>query len=125
MYTAFLVVISRSKHGLEEWRNHAKLKQKQKEQMVREHGHQSYPKAIDTAPFATETKDKSSNAGADDDAGDTLVGGEGSKLRAQRYRVGLEEMRKQAGIISKPSSQLQEAERALAEVRSQQNMRRL
>lgn len=79
--------------------------------MVRNHGQQPYPKAIDTAPFATETKEKSVAAG--DSTGDGRAEGQ---LRVQRYRSQLEEKRKQAGIITKPSSQLQEAEKALAEV---------
>ena len=83
---------------------------------MREHGPPVYPKAVDTAPFATETSTGSSLA-ADGDIGD-VTSEEGRKeLIASRYRTSLEGMRKQAGIIAKPSSQLQGAEKALAQVK--------
>lgn len=114
------MVSSRSKQGLEEWRTQAKLKQKEQEQMVQDSGQQHYHKAVDTAPFATDTKEKSvSLAGTGTDDGDSRGAQKGgdNRWRVHRYRVHLEEKRKQAGIISNPSVQLQEAEKALAEVR--------
>jgi hypothetical protein len=79
--------------------------------MVRDFGPHSYPKAADTAPFATQIEDS-----ADHVDGDTVPDSEKRALREHRYRTNLEEIRKQAGIISEPSSQLQAAEKALAEV---------
>ncbi len=99
----------RSKRGLEEWRNQARLKQKQKEQMVQDEGKVSFSQAVDTAPFAT-----GESVSAVVHVQDTTS--VGNEQRVLRYRTDLEEKRKQAGIISNPSSQLREAEKALAEV---------
>lgn len=83
---------------------------------MRLQGQQPYSKAVDTAPFATETKDGSVGAVAQGSEEEGQLRMQ-SRLTVQRYRSRLEEKRKQAGIITQPSSQLQEAEKALAEVR--------
>lgn len=45
----------RTQEGLEEWRREAKELQKQQEMRVIIEGRLKYPKATETAPFATET----------------------------------------------------------------------
>ena len=51
-----------------------------------------------------------------------LIGNAEIDERVQKYMSKLEENRKQAGIISAPSSQLKEAERRLAEVSISNNL---
>lgn len=77
-------------------------------------GQQSYPKAVDTAPFATGSTG-SLPRGLPTDITSKEVA-DTNFQRVHQYRARLEENRRQIGIISKPSAQLEEAERALAEV---------
>ena len=54
-FYAHPIVVIRAVDGLEEWRKEAKEMQRQKEMKVFIEGKVRYPKATDTAPFATET----------------------------------------------------------------------
>lgn len=82
----------------------------------------SYVKAVEMAPFATENIEKQEVSPPPvrplhDDTPDLLH----SEMRVnqqlvQKYRIKLEEKRKQVGIITNPSSDLQAAENTLAEV---------
>lgn len=108
----------RSKQGLEEWRNQAKLKQRLREERV--HQDADYLGAAQTAPFATETNEKPEMVPPQATSSNLL----GSKVKVeidyqtvQKYKTKLEEKRKQIGIISNPSSELRKAEKSLAEVR--------
>ena len=113
--------VIRSKQGLEEWRNQAKLKQKLKEQ---DKGELSYVRAMDMAPFATETmktEEESSRPQPSTIMQDADLLGSKLSLRldqelVDKYRTKLKEKRQQVGIITVPSSELQEAEKNLAEV---------
>lgn len=49
------IVVIRAMDGLEEWRKETKEMQRQQEMKVFIEGMVKYPKATDTAPFATET----------------------------------------------------------------------
>ena len=76
---------------------------------------QSYPKAVDTAPFATEPTQHPPSVPTHVTPKEVA---DMNFQRVNRYRTRLEENRRQIGIISKPSTQLEEAEKALAEVSS-------
>ena len=114
----------RSKQGLEDWRNQAKLKQRMKEKMFADAGENSYVKAVEVAPFATDSVEGSAvSLRPDRTVQEAVPGNRTLKLKldidkqiVHKYRTKLEEKRQQVGIITKPSSELQEAEQSLAEV---------
>ena len=105
---------SRSKQGLEEWRNQAKLKQLQSQYQ------NAHPVVADTAPYATQITTKLPEISQTFDDATSLQYKLGSGLdhhKVEKYKSRLEEKRKQVGLITHPSSELQEAEKCLAEVR--------
>lgn len=101
----------KSKQGLEEWRDQAKQMQKwmQNEEEV-------YQRAVDTAPFATQSTEKpESPEPVHQDVSTDVEKAVFMEQLVHKHMTKLEDKRKQAGIILNPSSQLQEAEKSLAE----------
>lgn len=107
--------VCRSKQGLEEWRNQAKLKQKL---ILRDGAEHSYVKAIENAPFAIDIIKIPSQTDTLEEAdppGSNLEVGVDREV-VEKFRSRLEDKRRQVGIIINPSAELQEAEKNLAEV---------
>lgn len=80
-------------------------------------GQDMYLKAVDTAPFATQSTEKpESPEPVHQDVSTDVEKAVFMEQLVHKHVARLEDKRKQAGIILNPSSQLQEAEKSLAEV---------
>lgn len=91
--------------------------------MFQDQEQHSYVKAVEIAPFATETmKTPAESSQPSRTLQDDHLEGkvrwkvEVDQEMVEKYRTKLEEKRKQVGIITTPSSELKEAEKTLAEV---------
>lgn len=98
----------RSKRGLEEWRNQAKLQQIEASQ----HEPVLIPSSV---PYATQVEIKPELT--HNHAPKYKPGDGPHHQKVEKYKTRLEEKRKQVGLITQPSSELQQAEKCLAEVR--------
>ena len=107
--------VFRSKQGLEEWRNQTKLKQ-----LEAARNQEPLPGITESAPYATRIPAKPDVPPMEEEEDAVALhyklGAGLDHHKVQKYKTRLEEKRKQVGIIQHPSSELQQAEKCLAEV---------
>lgn len=89
-------------------------------QAAQQQNHKSHSKPADTAPYATQLPTKPEILETVEEDVPSLRYKLGAGLdphKVDKYKSRLEEKRKQVGLITDPTTELQQAEKCLAEVR--------